>query len=399
MARFGVAPMDSLVDRVVRFDLGESTCPPLRVGDLLEGDVVERLAELPIGYQTSRGDEELRSLIAGTVGVDRDEVLVTAGGVSAMFLLALVTCQPGDRIVLATPCFPPAQVVPEALNADLVTVPLSFDHGYRLDVDAISAELGPRTRLVSLASPQNPAGVRLAKHDLLELVSQVDALAPNAVVLVDETYRETVYGDQPVPASVASLSPRIVTCSSISKSHGAPGLRVGWLTATDGDLLEHVRVAKFNSLICCSATDELLAAEVLRRRQSILAPRRELLATTLAMLEDWCDANRELVEFLHPDGGALCCLRLRHDRFADDDVERFHAILPGLDTRVAPGTWFGESDRVFRVGFGHLPVKTFDEALDRLADALASVAPATPYERISVSGSAETGLGQSHGSE
>jgi DNA-binding transcriptional MocR family regulator len=90
----------------------------------------------------------------------------------------------------------------------------------------------------------------------------------------------------------------------------------------------------------------------------------------------------ELVEFLPPDGGALCCLRLRPDRYDEEAVRRFYARLHELETRVAPGSWFGESDRVFRVGFGHLPLGEFTEALRRLetaateAAAVGDVAPA-----------------------
>jgi hypothetical protein len=327
---------------------------------------------LEIGYGTTRGDLELRGLIAEGIGVNPDEVMVTVGGSSAMFLLTMVTCARGDSAVIATPCFPPAKAVLDALDIDLTPVALSFDAGYRLDVDAIGSVLRPTTRLVSLASPQNPSGIRFTDEELAALVDLIDVRAPHAVLLVDETYRETVYGAAPeVPRSAALLSPRVVTCSSLSKSHGAPGLRVGWLTATDPALYERLRRAKFNSVVSCSSVDELLATEVLRQREGILATRRASLTAALNFLESWARAHQDSVEFRRPDGGAICCLRLRRDRFADDAaVSRFYAALAERDTRVSRGSWFGESDRVFRVGFGHLPAAEFRAGLDRLADAL-----------------------------
>lgn len=149
-------------------------------------------------------------------------------------------------------------------------------------------------------------------------------MAPDSVVLVDETYRESVYGDDPIPASAARMSPRVVTVSSLSKAHGAPGLRVGWLTTADAELHERLREAKFATTIACSTVDELLATQVLRRRAEILAPR----------------------------------------------AKRLGAALAELETRVAPGSWFGEHDRVFRLDFGHLSTEDFTAALDRLAEAL-----------------------------
>jgi DNA-binding transcriptional MocR family regulator len=183
------------------------------------------------------------------------------------------------------------------------------------------------------------------------------------VVLVDETYRESTYGHAPVPPSAAIL-PGVVTCSSVSKSHGAPGLRLGWLTTTDAALYARLREAKFVTTIACSNVDEFLAGRVLSRRAEILTPRAKFLGEQLGELRRW--AAGQPVDLLVPDGGPLCCLRLRPGTGA----ERFYARLAELQARVAPGSWFGEDDRVFRLGFGHLPPAEFTEALDRLATAL-----------------------------
>ncbi|MEO3744897.1 pyridoxal phosphate-dependent aminotransferase [Plantactinospora sp. B5E13] len=365
MTVFASSPMTTLIDVPVRYDLAESTCPPLTTGDLAGAELV---ANLPLGYGTSRGDAELRALVAADTGVAPDQVLVTVGAIEAMFLVAQATCGPGDRVLLATPCFPPARTVPEGLGARVDVLPLSFDDGYRLPLDRLAGALTPATRLVSVASPQNPSGVRFTEEELRTLLAVVAESAPEAVLLVDETYRAATYGGSPVPRSVAALSPRIVTCSSLSKAHGAPGLRVGWLTTTDADLYERLREAKFLSTIACPTLDEFLAARLLRRQTELLRPRAARLRQALDELVGWARAHR--LEIVAPDGGAMCCLRLPADRFADDTVAEFHARLAERDTRVAPGSWFGESDRVFRVGFGHLPPADFSAALDRLADAL-----------------------------
>jgi hypothetical protein len=247
------------------------------------------------------------------------------------------------------------------------TVALSFDDGYRLPVARVAEALTPRTRLVSLASPQNPSGIRFTDEELNALLAAVRERAPEAVVLVDETYRESTYGNDPTPPSVAS-SARVVTCSSLSKAYGAPGLRLGWLTTTDAELYERLREAKFQLTIACSTVDEFLARQVFRRRTEILGARAERLARALAELLAWAEGRP--VELRRPDGGAVCCLRLPADRFTDDAVAAFYARLADRDTRVAPGSWFGEHDRVFRLGFGHLPAEDFGAALDRVADAL-----------------------------
>jgi aspartate/methionine/tyrosine aminotransferase len=364
MDRFPPAPMAELVDLPCRYDLAESTSPPLLLGELLTPEARDRLDALSIGYGTTPGDAELRTLVAKDFAVDPDQVLLTTGGIGAMFLLAFVTLEAGDHAVVTTPCFPPARAVPESLRAEVTAVPLSFDAGYRLDVDAVLAAVRPRTRLVSLASPQNPSGVRMAAADLADLVAGLASVAPDAVVLVDETYRDGAY-DGAVPPSAAALGPQVVTTSSLSKAYGAPGLRVGWLTATSGPLYERLRRAKFNTLISASGVDEMLALEVLRQRSRVLEARRSVLRAGLATLSSWA-ASQPLVSLLPPDAGALCCLRLA----PSVDPGRFYDALASLDTRVSRGSWFFESDRVFRLGFGHLPPDLFAAGLDRLGSAL-----------------------------
>jgi hypothetical protein len=361
---FAPSPISTLTDVHSRYDLAESTCPPLTVGDLVDP---AELAALALNYGTSRGDEELRALLAEGTAVRADQVLVTVGAIEALFLLAQVTCGPGDQVLLATPCFPPTRIVPSGLGAVIDTLPLSFADGYRLPLDTFAAALTPKTRLVSLASPQNPSGVRFTDGELRGAIDAVRERAPEAVLLVDETFHESTYGD-PVPTSAAGLAPRLVTCSSLSKALGAPGLRLGWLTTTDADLYENLRTSKFHSTVACSTVDEFLGVRVLRRRNEILAARARVLGATLAELLDW--TREQPVEIVRPDGGAICCLRLPESEFTDDAVAAFYARLAENDARVAPGSWFGETDRVFRLGFGHLPPEVFSQALDRLGDAL-----------------------------
>jgi aspartate/methionine/tyrosine aminotransferase len=363
MTTFAVSAMARLVDEPVRYDLGESTVPSMRLSDLYDPS---KLGDLHLGYGTSRGDADLRAAIAASTGARSDDVLITVGAAAAMFLLAQ-DCT-GGRVLLMTPCFPPARIVPEGLGSPVDLVPLRFDDGYRLPLDMIADALTPRTRLVSLASPQNPSGVRFTEAEIGDLLAIVDERAPEAIVLVDETYRAATYGTRPVPASVAARSPRIVTCASLSKAHGVPGLRLGWLTTTDPDLYERLRNAKFLATVSCSTLDEALGLELLRREAEILAPRAERLERALAELWQW--ASDQPIDIVRPDGGAMCCLRLSPSEFDAEAVTRFYGRLAEQGVRVAPGSWFGADDRVFRVGFGHLAPDDFTDALNRLGAAL-----------------------------
>jgi len=166
------------------------------------------------------------------------------------------------------------------------------------------------------------------------------------------------------------MHPRIVTGASVSKALGAPGLRTGWLTVADADLRSRLVVAKMNTVISGSVLDEALATALLRNREAVLAPRRRLLAAGLAELAAWCKAEHQRTEWIRPDGGALCCVRLRADKFNTAAVSRFWDLLPHHQLQLASGAWFGEDDRVLRLGFGYLPPGHLGPALSALSTVL-----------------------------
>src|SRR5262245_48552901 len=127
---------------------------------------------------------------------------------------------------------------------------------------------------------------------------------------------------------------------------------------------------EINTVIANSAIDEMLGLRVLTQADAIIGARRKHLGEGLARTAAWVARNAELVEWIKPDAGALCCVRLRSDQFDQAAVVRFYAALAALDARVGDGTWFGEAARVFRLGFGLLPMPELELALGALGTAL-----------------------------
>src|SRR5206468_6947042 len=354
MARFPKNDIISLIGEMPRYDLGESVGPDLRLSDVLDRSAQPSFGEMALGYGTAQGDPRLRTLIADAHGVSTDDVVVTMGGMHALFLVAFVLCERGDEAVTVSPMFPLARNTLDAVGATIRTVSLSFDRGYQLDATDICRHLSERTRLVSLASPQNPSGVASSPKIIRDIVALMEERCPEAYLLLDETYREAAYGDDAVAPSAVGLSHRVVSCASLSKCHGAPGLRLGWAITRDAALKEQLVVGKFNTVISCSPVDEALALHVLERRDHIIGERRRRLAEGLALTADWVREHDAFVEWVRPDAGALCCVRLKPSLFDNGAVDRFYAGLAREGVRVANGIWFGDEARVCRLGFGLL---------------------------------------------
>jgi aspartate/methionine/tyrosine aminotransferase len=180
-------------------------------------------------------------------------------------------------------------------------------------------------------------------HALVELAERA-----GAVLLVDETYRDLTHGS-PLPMA-ATLSPRAVSVSSMSKAYGLPGLRVGWAVCRDPELAQTLLAAKEQIVICGSTIDEAIAGRVLAERARILPPILADVRARLGVVRDWMRAQHAF-EWVEPRGGVVGLVRFAPEYSVDAD--RFHEVLLGrYGTYVGPGHWFELDDRHFRLGFG-----------------------------------------------
>jgi aspartate/methionine/tyrosine aminotransferase len=368
MPQFPATPITALIDEEPQYNLGESMGPEEAVAGLLGPAGMTGLAGVTLGYGPSAGDPALRALVAARHRIPAGQVLITAGAAAALFLVALLHSD--GEVLIGQPSYPPVPGTLHGLGAQIVTVQSRFDDGYRVDLDAFTGLLSPRTQLVMYASPQNPSGVALTHHEVERMLAAMSRTCPEALLLIDETFREATFGDAPAAPTFAGLSPRLLTCASLSKAYGAPGLRIGWLTVPDPGLYEQLRLAKFNSSLACGALDEFLAVRLLARADQVLAQRGARMAEARDIVERWIKAHTGRLQWLRPEAGAFCCLRLDPGTFGPQDIERFHTQLARQRTLVAPGPWFGDSAHIIRLGLAYEPIDRLQKSLDIITAAL-----------------------------
>ena len=360
----------SLVSEKVSYDLAESVGPDLLFSDVLDGSDYKALSHLKLEYGTAAGAPQLRQLVADRHKVDRDDVVITVGGMHAIFLTAQLLCGDDDHVVLCKPAFPLASSAFALGGARVDEVLCRFDQGYRLDLIAIKKSLQPSTRLVCLASPQNPSGVEVAAEEISDLVYEMKAVCPDAYLLVDETYREATYGESPATDSFVQLDAHVISCASLSKCHGAPGLRIGWAISQDPDVIRQLVLGKFQTVIACSGVDEALAMQVLLKGDELMTGRQQHLRAGRDCVVEWAARYQSKVDLVIPTAGALCCMRLNPQIYDRSGIETFHHSLAMQSVRVAPGHWFGDELHVFRLGFGLLPINELQQALEIIGHVL-----------------------------
>ena len=346
-------------------NLAESSFTDMRLVDYgVEAD----LGELLLPYGDHLGLERLRALIAGDAdSLAPDDVLVTAGAAAALFVVSSALLRPGTHAAICAPNYVTNLETPRAIGATVETLQLRFEDRWQLDLDQLASRLRPETRLVSVTYPHNPTGSSISRADLERLVEIVES-HPTAVLLVDETYRELAYGD-PLPM-VTSLSARALGVSSMSKTYGLPGLRVGWLTCRDAELKETFLAAKEQIFITGGVLDEELAARVLDRRGAILAIVRAKVQEHLAVVREWIETN-EFFEWVEPAAGVVCFPRIHPE--LEVDIDRFYRdLLERFGTYVGPGHWFDQDRRFFRLGFAWPARAELERGLEALDAAVTS---------------------------
>jgi len=345
-------------------NLAESSFSDMRLADYhVEADV----GDILLPYGDHLGAERLRALIASVDdALSPDHVLVTAGAASALFIVATALLGAGDHTLVCAPNYATNLETPRAIGADVEAFELRFEEDWRLDLERLSSRIRPDTRLVSVTYPHNPTGSMLTQDELGALVALVES-HPSARLLVDETYRELAYADA-LPMA-ATLSPRVVAVSSMSKTYGLPGLRVGWLTCRDERLMETLLAAKEQIFICGAVLEEELAARVLDRRHEVLSLVRAKTQRHLKIVCEWIDGN-EYFEWVEPKAGVVGFPRLRPESDIDIDVF-YRALLEKYGTYVGPGHWFDQDRRFFRLGFAWPTEVELERGLEGLDRAVA----------------------------
>ena len=186
-------------------------------------DAVTAAARVSHRYADHRATA-VRERLASWLGVDVAGVTVGSGSVGLLQQLFLTFVDAGDEVVYPWRSFEVYPVYTKLMGGREVTTPLDAHHGF--DLDALAAAITPSTRMVLLATPNNPTGTALRVGELRQLLA---GISPGTVVVIDEAYREFLdptFGD-PVKDLVPEF-PNVVVTRTFSKAHGLAGIRMGY---------------------------------------------------------------------------------------------------------------------------------------------------------------------------
>jgi histidinol-phosphate aminotransferase len=166
----------------------------------------------------------LREAIAGKYGFDPARIVCGAGSDELLSLLANAYVGPGDEGVFTTHGFLVYRIAILAAGGMPV---VAEERNYTADVDAILAKVGPKTKIVFLANPNNPTGTYLPFDEVKRLHA---ALPPTVLLVLDAAYAEYVRrNDYASGLELVAESENVVMTRTFSKIYGLAGLRLGWM--------------------------------------------------------------------------------------------------------------------------------------------------------------------------
>ena len=316
----------------LRLDFNENTfAPSPRVVAKLQKLTAEGLTVYP-------EREPVERIVAAHFGLQSNQVLLTNGVDEAIHLLCCALLDEGDEALICTPTFFMYDVSVGMMTSKLKRV--QTNDSLEFPFERFLAAITPKTKLILVASPNNPTGATVSREQLLAIA----AAAPQAVLMVDEAYfhfhGETTLGD-------VSSVPNLIVARTFSKAYGLASLRIGML-AGDARLIGYVRKVSspYNvNGVALAVLPEALAddaylnwyvAQVAAGRERMFAALKELGVRT------WPSAANFVLMDIGPRHRELCAAMrsrgvLLRDRSSDPGCEGYVRITLGVEEHVTRG--------------------------------------------------------------
>jgi aspartate/methionine/tyrosine aminotransferase len=299
------------------------------------------------GYTESAGAPWLREVLATIYGQIRPEqLIVTSAAEEAIFLFYHALLTPKDHAIVEIPCYESALTLPASTGAAVSRWRRNVEQGWAHDLEALESLIRPNTRAIYINSPHNPTGLVMPERIFRGVLGL--AACHGIYVFSDEVYRELEHHPSTRLPAACDLYDRAISLSSVSKTYGLPGLRLGWLASHDTKFLQKIISLKHYTTICASAPSEFLTALAFRHRQKLIDCSLQIVHRNLPQLSAFFSRHTELFEWTPPNAGTIGFVRFKPQQ----DVQEFcEQLVHEAGVLLLPGSVFDEPRHV-RFGFG-----------------------------------------------
>ena len=366
--------------KVISFGVGQPDIPTFKN---IVNAAKKALDEGFTGYTETAGISELRKAIAEYLNkrygsdVEVEEIIVTTGAKTAIFLAIASFIGPGDEVLIPDPTYPAYPEITKLFGGKPVYIPMKFDpeNGFRLDLKLLKEKISDRVKMIILNNPHNPTGAVFRPDEISQLLDI--AKDHNIIVLVDEIYDNFIYEDG-VFRSVLELEREwrkyILYVNGFSKTFSMTGWRLGYIVASK-DVIDHIRRLATNVYSCPPSFAQKAGIEALKSSESWQSV-REMVERFRKRRDIMYEELRKIpgIEVWKSIGAFYMFPRVNTIlKKLSMDVEQFvDWLLENYGVVILPGTAFSETDmgREFvRFSFA-IDEKDIIEGIDRIRRAI-----------------------------
>ncbi|PKN95553.1 MAG: aromatic amino acid aminotransferase [Chloroflexi bacterium HGW-Chloroflexi-6] len=319
-------------------------------------------------YTSNSGKIELRQGIADNLkrlyNVNYDpatEIIATVGVSEALYLTFNALLDPGDEVIIPTPCFVSYQAEVYLAGGIPVEIPSRRENNFSVDPADIRKAITPRTKVIFIGYPSNPTGAVAERETMIEIAKIAEEF--DLMVVSDEIYDRLVYGFEHVcfPALGESLKRRTVLLGGFSKSHAMTGWRIGYAAAPAEIIAGLVRIHQY-TIMSAPTTAQDAAIEALKsgephveEMRSEYNRRRKLIVGGL---------NRLGLDTFEPRGAFYAFPNIQASGM--DDESFAEKLLQEERVAVVPGSAFGMGGEGFVRCSYATSYEKIEEALRRM---------------------------------
>ncbi|NNE57812.1 MAG: pyridoxal phosphate-dependent aminotransferase [Hellea sp.] len=303
---------------------------------------------------------------------DIDEINISPGGKAVLFNALIATLNPGDEVIIPTPCWVSYPEMVRLCGGTPKLVHARQSDGFLPSLADIEKAISARTKWIILNSPSNPTGAIMSEGFLAKL-AEILRRNPNLLVLTDDIYEQLIYeGEFMTLAQVApDLKDRILTMNGVSKAYAMTGWRIGyaggpkWLIAAMKKVMSQTTsnpssISMWASVAALGGPQDFLADW----RQQFLK-RRNLVVDALSQSQNIICRRPEGAFYVFGNCQALLGKKSKKGRTLASDMDFTDAVLEEAKVALVPGTAFHAPGH-FRLSFA-LDLISLKQACDRIA--------------------------------
>jgi len=337
--------------------LSVSDCESVTTGELLDlaGMSLSDFGQLHLGYTRSKGDPELRRAIADTYEtVSVENVVVLTSPVEGIYLTMRTLLEPEDEAIVLMPAYDSLKNMAEHICKTHTWELVASENEWQLDFDALEKLINNKTKLIVVNFPHNPTGFLPNPEQFDCLINM--AKAHGIWLFCDEMYRGLEFDDHKILPTVADRYENTIALSGLSKAHGLPGLRSGWLVIKDEQVREKLVNWKHYTTICPSAPSEFLALAALKAGEKLIERNKTIVKENLVLAEPFFERWKEFFTWRRPQSGSMALVGVD----VASATDYCHTLAKGQGVLLLPSSCMGYGDKHVRFGFGR---KSFEGAL------------------------------------